>query len=68
VQYEEVTVMKEHIPTGTEVIPGVYRCNACANEHEIQEEGEKLPICCACDSISWRTYRLAKDCKKEKKE
>jgi len=51
---------KEHIAAGTVVAPGVYHCNACANEHECQEEGEKLPQCRVCDSISWKTYRLAK--------
>lgn len=51
---------KEHIPAGTEVLPGVYRCNACANEHESREEGEKLPRCEVCDSISWRPLRLTK--------
>jgi hypothetical protein len=51
-------MLKEHIAAGTEVPPGTYRCNACANEHECKEEGEKVPQCCVCDSISWRTYRL----------
>ena len=57
---EEVNMAKEHIAAGTVVAPGLYRCNACANEHECQEEGEKLPQCRVCDSISWKTYRLAK--------
>ncbi len=45
---------KEVILAGTEVDCGVYRCNACANEHECKEEGEKLPMCVICDSMSWR--------------
>ncbi len=49
---------KEHIGTGTKVPPGVYRCNACANEIECREDGEKLPLCSACESSSWRTCRL----------
>ncbi len=48
---------RENIPAGAEVEPGVYRCNACANEHECLQEGEKLPMCCVCDSISWRRSR-----------
>jgi hypothetical protein len=49
---------KENIAAGTSVPPGIYQCNACANEFECTEEGEKVPQCCVCDSISWRTYRL----------
>lgn len=51
---------KEHIAAGTKVAAGTYRCNACANEHECKEEGEPLPMCPVCSSISWRTRRLAK--------
>jgi len=51
-------MVKEHIGTGTQVPPGVYRCNACANEIECREEGERLPFCSACESSSWRTGRL----------
>lgn len=49
---------KEHVPSGTPVKPGVYKCNACANEHECCEEGEVLPLCSVCDSASWKTFRL----------
>jgi hypothetical protein len=56
---------KEHIGAGTQVAPGIYKCNACANEYDCQEEGEKLPQCCVCDSISWRAYRL-KHCPADK--
>jgi len=49
---------KEHIATGTTVQAGTYRCNACANEHVCKEDGEKLPLCCVCDSASWRPYRV----------
>jgi hypothetical protein len=55
---EEKLMPKEHIAAGAKVHAGIYRCNACANEHECKEEGEKLPQCSVCDSISWRTYRL----------
>ncbi|MHC1743748.1 MAG: hypothetical protein AB9873_12040 [Syntrophobacteraceae bacterium] len=58
---------KEHISAGTEVKPGIYRCNACANEHECSVEGEKLPLCCICDSASWQTYRLAQEKQAENK-
>lgn len=49
---------KEHIPAGSRVNPGTYRCNACANSFECTEEGQELPICQACSSISWRTHQL----------
>lgn len=51
---------KEHIPAGTEVKQGTYQCNACANEYECTIDGEKLPMCCVCDSMSWRSRQLAK--------
>jgi rRNA maturation endonuclease Nob1 len=51
-------MQKEHIGTGTKVPPGVYRCNACANEIESAKVDEKLPLCSACGSSSWRTRRL----------
>jgi hypothetical protein len=54
-------MVKEHIPAGKEVAPGIYRCNACANQYECTEEGQKLPSCPVCDSISWRAQRLAKE-------
>jgi hypothetical protein len=54
----EMTMPKEHIGTGTKVPPGVYQCNACANEIECREEDGKLPLCSACESSSWRTRRL----------
>lgn len=57
---------KEHIAAGTEVKPGIYRCNACANEHECCQEGEKLPLCAVCDSASWQTHRLTPGGKAEK--
>ena len=50
---------KPHISAGTEVSPGTYRCNACANKYECREEMEKLPHCEVCDSISWRLVRPA---------
>ena len=49
---------REHVGAGTEVRAGTYRCNACANEHVCNEDGEKLPLCCVCDSASWRPYRV----------
>jgi hypothetical protein len=52
---------KEHIGAGTEVQAGTYRCNACANEHVCSEDGDKLPLCCICDSASWKAYRLKKE-------
>lgn len=57
---------KEHIGTGTKVPPGIYRCNACANEIECREEGERLPLCSACESSSWRTCRLIEPSTKER--
>jgi hypothetical protein len=64
---KEVAMPKEHIAAGTEVKPGVYRCNACANEHECCQDGEKLPLCQVCDSASWKTYRLTQEKEAEKK-
>jgi Zn finger protein HypA/HybF involved in hydrogenase expression len=52
---------KEHIAAGSKVVPGIYRCNACANQYECTLEEQELPMCPVCDSISWRAYRLAKD-------
>jgi len=49
----------EKVIAGTEVAPGVYRCNACANHLETKEDKEKLPACSICDSVSWRVYRFA---------
>lgn len=49
---------REHIPAGAKVAAGSYRCNACANEYECREDGEQLPMCQVCSSISWRTRRL----------
>lgn len=57
---KETVVPREHIAAGTKVAAGTYRCNGCANEHECKEEGEALPMCEACGSISWRTRRVAK--------
>ncbi|GEM_PF-3368979 len=55
---------KEKIIAGSEVQPGKYRCNACANEYECREEGEKLPMCSVCDSVSWRqSQRFSPDSK-----
>jgi len=51
----------EHIPAGTKVAPGVYRCNACANQYECTLEEQELPMCPVCDSISWRTFKLTPD-------
>jgi len=62
----EARMAKEHIPAGTEVVRGTYRCNACANEYEATDEKEKLPMCSVCDSISWRLYRLAESSEKPK--
>lgn len=50
---------KEHIPAGSEVPPGTYQCNACANEVVCTEDGEKLPMCCVCDSMSWRCRQVS---------
>jgi len=55
-----VNMGKEHIPTGSKVDPGIYRCNACANKYECTFEGDELPMCPVCDSISWRTQQIAK--------
>lgn len=52
---------KEHIAAGTEVRPGIYKCNACANQHEVRETSEKLPSCSVCDSISWKAARMARE-------
>ena len=49
---------QQRLTTGTEVPRGVYRCNACAKQVELQEEKCKLPQCSACGSFSWRTTRL----------
>ncbi len=51
---------REHIPAGTEVRQGIYQCNACANEFECTMDGEKLPMCCVCDSTSWRPRQVIK--------
>jgi hypothetical protein len=59
---------KEHISAGTEVSPGLYQCNACANEFECCKEGEKLPMCAVCDSMSWRTRRLARPADRPKED
>jgi len=59
-------MVKEHIGTGTQVPPGIYRCNACANEIECREEGEMLPLCSACESSSWRPFRLIERSGKER--
>jgi hypothetical protein len=53
------------ILAGTKVARGIYKCNACANEYESKEEEEVLPICSACDSISWRNLRLSDDSKRK---
>jgi hypothetical protein len=55
----------EKILAGTKVAPGIYRCNACANEHESKEDGAELPVCSACDSISWRRFRALHNSKKK---
>lgn len=57
---------KEHVQAGTEVVKGVYQCNACANEHEVKDDESKLPPCSVCDSISWRVFRVAADTRKSK--
>jgi len=58
---------KEKIIAGSEVQPGVYRCNSCANEHECREDGEKLPMCSVCDSISWReSHRYSPESERKK--
>lgn len=59
---------KEHIPAGSKVVPGVYRCNACANQYECSLEGEELPMCSVCDSVSWRTQQIFKDVGVKKNE
>jgi hypothetical protein len=51
----------EHIAAGSKVRPGIYRCNACANQYECTLEVDELPMCPVCDSISWRAHNLAKD-------
>lgn len=50
---------REKFQAGNKVPKGVYQCNACANEHETREDMEKLPLCCVCDSSSWKARRLA---------
>lgn len=52
---------KEHIPAGSEVVPGIYRSNACANRYECTLEEQELPMYQVCDSISWRAFKLAND-------
>ena len=59
---------KEHIPAGAEVVRGTYQCNACANEYECTEDGEKLPMCCVCDSVSWRSRQVAKPSRRQGSE
>jgi hypothetical protein len=49
---------RERLTTGTEVPPGIYRCNACAKQIDCHDEECKLPQCSACGSFSWRTTRL----------
>ena len=60
---EEKDMAKEHIPAGSEVRPGTYQCNACANEFVCTEDGEKLPMCCVCDSMSWRSRQRSTPCR-----
>jgi len=65
---QEVMMAKEHISAGSKVAPGVYRCNACANRYECAAEGEELPMCPVCDSVSWRTLQLSKEESEKKNE
>ena len=65
---EVVEMVKEHIPAGSLVDPGLYRCNACANQYECTMEGEALPMCPVCDSVSWRTQQIARDMSGKKYE
>lgn len=51
-------MVEKRLATGTEVPPGVYRCNACAKQFEVRENEDKLPQCSACGGFSWRTLRL----------
>jgi hypothetical protein len=48
---------RERLTTGTEVPPGIYRCNACAKQIDCKDDECKLPQC-NCGSFSWRTTRL----------
>jgi hypothetical protein len=59
---------KEHIPAGSKVVPGIYRCNACANQLECTSQEEELPMCPVCDSISWRTQQIAAEVSGKKNE
>ncbi len=58
-------IVPEKILAGTKVARGIYRCNACANVYEPKEEGEVLPVCSACDSIVWRSFRSSDDLKRK---
>lgn len=50
----------EKFTTGSEVPCGVYRCNACAKQIDLQEDKTKLPQCSACGGFAWRTMRECK--------
>lgn len=49
---------RERLTAGTDVPRGIYRCNACAKQFDLEEEQGKLPQCSACGGFSWRTMRL----------
>jgi len=51
---------RDRLTTGNEVPCGVYRCNACAKQIDLQEDKTKLPQCNACGGFSWRTKRACK--------
>jgi hypothetical protein len=51
---------RDRLTSGNEVPCGVYRCNACAKQIDLQEDKTKLPQCSACGGFSWRTKRACK--------
>jgi DNA-directed RNA polymerase subunit RPC12/RpoP len=50
----------ERLTAGSEVSCGVYRCNACAKQIDLQEDKTRLPQCTACGGFAWRTKRECK--------
>ena len=51
---------RDRLTSGNEVPCGVYRCNACAKQIDLQEDKTKLPQCSACGGFSWRTKGTGK--------
>ncbi|MEG6549578.1 hypothetical protein V6C53_04980 [Desulfocurvibacter africanus] len=55
---------KNHVPSGSDISAGTYRCNNCGKEIQIGSK-TSLPPCARCHGSSWSVVKGVGDAKKD---